>query len=146
MDYIVREVQEEDLRQIQQIEEESFLYPFSDSDFLNLCINYKKTFFVAEKNGQILGYIVGMRGFKKIVLASIAVRPELRRRGIAAKLTRYLMEKITGKVKKVELQVRVNNNGAIKFYEGMGFIRGKILPSYYKSGEDAVLYYKDLQE
>jgi ribosomal-protein-alanine acetyltransferase len=145
MDYTVREVQRGDLEEIQQIEEESFLYPFSNEDFLNLYTNYRDVFFVAEKRGRVLGYVAGVRGFRKVTLASIAIRPKWRRKRIATNLTNCLMEKIRGKTKRLELQVRVSNIGAIKFYEKVGFRRGGILYSYYPEGEDAVLYYKDLQ-
>lgn len=144
MDYIVRDVEERDLDEIQEIEEESFPWPFSKKQFLHLYINYKKTFFVAEKNREILGYIVGVRGFRKIIVASIAVKESWRRKGIATVLANHFIEKVKGKIKTIELQVRVDNKEAIIFYEKMGFTCNGILPSYYPNGEDAVLYCKDL--
>lgn len=145
MDYRIRKVEESDLNEIQEIEEESFLCPFSKKQFFQLYINCKKTFFVAEKNGEILCYIVGMKGFRKITIASIAVKKNRRRKGIATKLTNHLIEKTRGKAKMIELQVRINNKEAISFYEKMGFMCKSILPSYYPNGEDAALYCKDLQ-
>ena len=144
MHYTVRYVEQSDLDEIQEIEEESFLCPFSRKQFLQLYINCKKTFFVAENNKEILGYIVGLEGFRKITIASIAVKENCRRKGMATKLTNHLMEKVRGKIKMIELQVRMSNKGAISFYEKMDFIYKGILTSYYPDGEDAVLYYKYL--
>lgn len=144
MDYRVRDVEQSDLDEIQKIEEESFLCPFSRKQFLQLYINYKKTFFVAANNKEILGYIIGVKGFRKIIIASIAVKEDYRKKGIATKLTRHLIEKIRGKIKMIELQVRISNKEAISFYEKMDFTYNCILTSYYPDGEDAVLYYKYL--
>jgi ribosomal-protein-alanine N-acetyltransferase len=144
MNYKVRNVEERDLEAIQEIEDKSFLYPFSKRQFLNLYINCKKTFFVAESDRKLLGYIVGVRSFRKITIASIAVKKNFRRRGIATELVRHLIKKVREKVKRIELQVRVSNEDAIMFYEKIGFLFESILPSYYQNGEDAVLYSKDL--
>lgn len=143
MDYTVREVKKNDLDEIQKIEE-SFLCPFSKKQFLHLYINCQKTFFVAEKNREILGYIVGLRGFRKITIASIAIKENYRRKGIATKLANHLMEKVRGKIKTLELQVRISNKPAISFYEKMDFTYKGILPFYYPDREDAVVYNKDL--
>ena len=144
MDYTVRDVEKSDLDEIHKIEEESFFCPFSQKQFLHLYIDYKKTFFVAEKDKEILGYIIGVRGFRKIIIGSIAVKESYRRKGLATKLLNHLIEKVRGKIKKIELQVRISDKGAILFYEEMGFTYKGILPLYYPDGEDAVLYDKSL--
>ncbi len=137
-------MKETDLDEIQRIEEDSFLCPFSKRQFLYLYIDYRKTFFVVEKDKEVLGYIVGVKGFRKIIIASIAVKENWRRKGIATKLVNYLIKKVRGKVKMIELQVRISNKKAIIFYEKMGFICKGILTSYYPNGEDAVLYNRNL--
>jgi len=144
MDYRIRYVEESDLDEIQKIEEDSFFCPFSKKQFLYLYIDYRKTFFVVEKNKEVLGYIVGVKGFRKITIASIAVKENWRRKGIATKLVNYLIKKVRGKIKMIELQVRISNKKAIMFYEKMGFIYNNILTSYYPNGEDAVLYNRNL--
>lgn len=142
MDYRIRYVKEGDLDQIQKIEEESFSHPFSKKQFLRLYTNYNKIFFIAEKDKEILGYIVGIRGFRKIIVASIAVKEEFRRKGIADKLIRHLIKRARAMVKTLELQVRISNKPAIFFYEGIGFTCKSILHEYYPDKEDAILYCK----
>jgi ribosomal-protein-alanine N-acetyltransferase len=145
MDYRIRYVKEGDLDQIQKIEEESFLHPFSKKQFIQLYANYNKIFFVAEKGKEILGYIIGIRGFRKITVASVAVKEEFRRKGIADKLIRYLIKMARAMVKTLELQVRIGNKPAIFFYEGVGFTCKSILHEYYPDKEDAILYCKTLR-
>jgi len=142
MDYVIRPAKENDIEQIQRIEEESFACPFSGEQFLKLYLSYKKIFFVAGKNKEILGYIAGVRGFGKITIASFAVKEEYRKRGIATGLMRHFIKKAKTMVKTVELQARVSNKPAIFFYEKMGFTCRNILSGYYPDKEDAILYIK----
>ena len=144
MDYKIRNVGKNDLDEIQSIEESSFTCPFSKRQFLQLYNNYKKIFFVAEKDKELLGYIIGIKGFRKIIIASIAVKEEHRRKGVATRLTKHFIGKVKNLVRMVELQVRVSNKPAIFLYEGIGFTYGNILPMYYPDREDAVLYCKNL--
>lgn len=144
MDYVIRNVKKSDIDQIQKTEEESFPHPFSINQFLQLYVNCNEIFFVAEKNKEILGYIVGIMGFRKITVASIAVKEEWRRKGVATKLIRYFTKKTKTIVKTLELQVRISNKPAIFFYEGIGFTCKSILHGYYPDKEDAILYCKAL--
>jgi ribosomal-protein-alanine N-acetyltransferase len=44
----------------------------------------------------------------------------------------------------IKLEVRVSNEGAIKFYNEMGFNKKEIIKKYYEDFEDAVLMEMDL--
>ncbi len=144
MDYIIRHAEEIDIHQIQKIEEESFSHPLSGKQFLQLHSNCSEMFFVAEKGEEILGYVTVIRGFRKITIATIAVKEEYRRKSIATELMRRLMKKIP-MAKTLELQVRVSNKPAIFFYEGLGFTCKSVLRGYYPDKEDAILYHKTLR-
>lgn len=145
MDYRLREIEESDLEKIQKIEEDSFLFPFSRWQFWYYCHHYKDMFLVVERKGEILGYIIGTKGFKKINIASIAVKKKYRRRGIATELIKHFIKKVKGRTKVIHLQVRVSNKEAIALYEKMGFNYKKLLRHYYQDGEDALLYCENLQ-
>lgn len=142
MDCLIRIAEEKDIDQIQGIEERSFAYPFSRRQFLHLLYSRGKFFLVAEKGGDIIGYVAGMRGFRKVVVASVAVCEKYRKKGVATKLMRCFMKKALKTVKKIELQARVSNKPAIFFYEKLGFVCRGILREYYPDKEDAILYYK----
>jgi ribosomal protein S18 acetylase RimI-like enzyme len=73
----------------------------------------------------------------EIVLMSIAIEEEHRKKGIAKNLIKLFL-KTVGPCKRCILQVR-RSNEAIKLYEGLGFIQERIHQKYYADGEDAVM-------
>jgi ribosomal protein S18 acetylase RimI-like enzyme len=79
--------------------------------------------FVAEEDGEIAGFALGRRreGTRGL-LSDIYVRPESRRRGHAAELTRALAEALEERgATHVSLQVRTDNARARAIYERWGF-------------------------
>lgn len=94
------------------------------------------------EDGQLIGFAVGdphpSEGFSWI--ASIAVMPEYRRRGIG----RSLLKACEGKMKtpRIRLSVRASNDGAIRLYEQEGYVRTEVWQSYYNDGEAAIVMEK----
>jgi ribosomal-protein-alanine N-acetyltransferase len=73
-------------------------------------------------------------------LHSLAVRPDYRRLGIGrgiigAQIRRFRRLGCS----KCRLEVRVENCGARRMYEGLGFKAVETIPSYYDDGADAVV-------
>ena len=80
--------------------------------------------FVWEVDGRIIGNvsILPTRVFGRFAVANVAVHPEFRRRGIARGLMEAALDMIEshgGTV--VMLQVRHDNDGAIRLYRSLGF-------------------------
>ena len=144
MKYRIREVKERDLDEIQKIEEDSFLYPFSRWQFWWFYMQGRENFLVAETERTIIGYIIGSKSFRKITISSLGVKEEYRNRGIATSLVYKLIERVKPKFKKLELQVRISNKKALALYDKLGFQRIKTIPGYYQNGEDAFLYQRKL--
>ena len=96
----------------------------------------------AVEDGQMIGFAIGdphpSEGFSWI--ASIAVLPDFRRRGIG----RQLLLSCEGKLKtpRIRLSVRASNDGAIRLYEQEGYIRTEVWQSYYNDGEAAIVMEK----
>ena len=105
----------------------------------------KDTFLVMETKGEIIGYIIGSKGFHRITISSLAVKRRYRRKGIATSLVNELIKQVQPKFKMLELQVRVSNGKALALYNKLGFQRVKTIPSYYQDGEEAFLYHKKLE-
>jgi len=120
--------------------------------FMSLYESFPKCFIVAEKSGEIVGYVMGRveRGFsslkgykltKKGHIVSIAIIEEYRRKGIA---TRILEEALEGfkeyGASESFLEVRESNIEAIHLYQKIGYVSKKVLPGYYRDGEDALLF------
>ncbi|MBC7081018.1 MAG: ribosomal protein S18-alanine N-acetyltransferase [Thermoplasmatales archaeon] len=131
---VIRRCSEDDLKEVLEIENLSFNYPYPPYFFYEYL---NKLFFVAEENGKIVGYIIG--DSERNMIISIAVHPSHRRKGYGKKLMEHLLKFMKGDV---FLQVRKSNNGAIKFYENMGFKKKGEIKNYYFDGEDAYIMVK----
>ncbi len=79
-------------------------------------------YFVAKREGEILGYGCFWFIADEGQLVNIGVRPDCRRLGIGeALLTRGLEEAKARSMRTLFLEVRVSNLGAQKMYEKFGF-------------------------
>ena len=141
--------EEADIDQILEIERSSFNHydAYSLADFErwyhynpDLCI-------VAEVNGRIAGYVISriLPGIGD--LASLAINPAYRRRGIGT----ALLDEIERRVKEygvneINLEVRKTNLTGLAFWQNMGFILFGTLPGFYEDGEDAIRMRKILVE
>lgn len=129
---------------------------YSDYFFIDLYRRFPETFIVAEKDGQIVGYIMcrielGFSNFglsrliKKGHIVSIAVLPEHQRQGIGYALITKAMDGMKlYKAKQCFLEVRVTNTPAINLYRKLGFQITKTIKSYYMDGEDAYVMSREL--
>lgn len=132
----VRRCKEEDLEEVYKIECASFKFPYPSKFFYDYL---DKLFFVLEKNGRIVGYVIADE--KRNIIMSIAIHPEYRRKGYGRTLLEHVLRLLKGEV---ILQVRKSNVGAIKFYEKLGFKKKEEIKNYYIDGEDAFLMSKKL--
>jgi ribosomal-protein-alanine N-acetyltransferase len=95
-------------------------------------------FLVATVRNRIAAYSITCAGSKNAELASIAVDPRHRRRGLAqALLDETIAELQASKLKAWWLMVDVDNKPGIAFYEKYGFERTRRVKRYYGPGRDA---------
>ena len=146
------------LKQIIQIEKESFSDPWKEEKFTSLIDH--KGFFVYEENGIVLGFIITKKNnigkigvlspiseteenLEFLHVINLAVSPERRREGIGSRLLRR-SEKLCRKegIEAIGLEVRVDNIPAYYLYRRNGFSKIYIIPSYYKNGDSAFLMKK----
>lgn len=142
---LIREWLAEDNQGVTELEQECFLFPWnyemvketqSQSSFLG---------FVAEDNGQLIGYVGAIFCFNQADIALVAVKPELRRQGIAQMLINRLIEGLLIKnVDELFLEVRVSNTPARALYKKMGFEEVGIRKKYYEDTEDAIVMLKEI--
>ncbi len=96
----------------------------------------------AVENGDMAGFVAGdprpREGWGWI--ATIAVDPHYRRRGIGRALLRECEASLG--VPRVRLTVRMSNQGAISMYEKAGYAVVDIWQAYYDDGEDAMVMEK----
>jgi peptide alpha-N-acetyltransferase len=80
-----------------------------------------------HKSGRTRGYI-GM----------LAVDPRYRKRGIASILVKRVLDRMKNYgTDECVLEAEITNQGALKLYRRLGFVRTKLLHNYYLSGSDA---------
>lgn len=139
----IRPMTDGDLDVVLAIERASFSSPWSRAMFgAELHENAFARFFVAEQGvpAEIVGYVGGWLILDELHILSVAVRPDLRQRGIALALLDRLFQAGAVPVMKASLEVRRSNAAARAIYERIGFRRVGVRRGYYSEPqEDAVL-------
>ena len=94
----------------------------------------------------IIGFGIMQYALDEAHLILLAVRPRMRRRGLARELLAWLEKTAdTAGIRKIELEVRERNAGARKFYRKQGYKSGRLIPRYYDGIETAVRMAKKLR-
>jgi ribosomal-protein-alanine N-acetyltransferase len=145
----VRHAVSSDFPTLLQIDQDSFP-PGIAYDYMELSYFMEREgahTLVAEQNGVIVGFLLVnvLKRRRAATLVTIDIPEKHRRQGIATDLL-ATSEEILRKqaIVRYDLQVDVENAGAIKFYEKHGFAVVRRLPEYYSNGNDAFLMTKGL--
>ncbi len=148
----ITEMSAEDLPQVLSIERKSFPSPWSAGMFAEALDFVHSRALVAKlwqgRKAEIAGYIMYVIVVGEAHLHNLAVRPDLRGRGIALKLMETMIEhsRAEGAVQ-ATLEVRPSNRAAINLYEKLGFVVKGVRPLYYSdTGEDALIMWADLED
>ena len=152
MDIIIRRAEEEDVWEIAGLEAICFEGedPWSEGAFRNEIVdNHDKTLYlVAEADGKIAGYMGVWRILDEGHITNVAVSPACRRNHIAEALISEMIRLTSeGGTTSWTLEVRVDNEPAIRLYEKMGFRSEGVRPGYYEyDGTDALIMWKGHEE
>lgn len=136
----IRDVKSKDMQAILSIEYRCFKDPYPLSLLNRLHAMHPDGFLVAEAEGKIVGYVIGVLrwGATGHILA-IATDPPYQRQGIASVLMEHIINRLRANgAKLVRLEVRRSNAGAQQFYLKLGFRQRGEVPYYYEDGEAAV--------
>jgi ribosomal-protein-alanine N-acetyltransferase len=147
---LIGEYEEGEIDQILAIERASFSTPWSENIFRSEMISPISRLLVArvarERGGWVAGYLVYWQVADEIHLHNIAIRRDMRRKGIAYRLLGEAVRcsRLKG-ARWLTLEVRRSNHAAQRFYEKFGFSVKGIRPRYYTdTGEDALIMWADL--
>jgi ribosomal-protein-alanine N-acetyltransferase len=102
---------------------------------------------VVEESGAVVAFLIleVRRSRRSGTIVTLDVREKYRRNGYGSKLLSRAEDILTDYgVENYDLQVDVNNRGAISFYKKHGFRTVGTLSNYYANGHDAYLMIKDL--
>jgi ribosomal-protein-alanine N-acetyltransferase len=132
--------------EVLEIERASFGMPWSRDGFLRLMINPDALAYVATVDEKVAGYVCAFIMGEDAEILKLAVRPELRGRGIARALNeRCIKDLREARCRNVYLEVRRTNSAAINLYEESSFRVVGVRKSYYSSPvEDALVMKRDL--
>lgn len=135
----IRPTQKDDLEALISIEKISFNSPYADDLMKYIVQNKNAINLVAEKDGEIIGYIFAvLRSKREGHVISIAIKPNFRKKGVGLNLIKEIVRILKlNKANKLILEVNVANKNAINFYKKIGFKTTSLLEKYYDNREDA---------
>lgn len=141
---IIREMTEEDLVQVVEIEKETFSQPWSKEGFLGSLKEKSTLYLCTEIDGKIAGYCGLLQVLDEADITNVAVASEFRRQGIARQMLQELLRRGLGRgIKNFTLEVRESNLSAQKLYEQLGFENCGIRKNFYDfPKENAVIMWK----
>ena len=87
--------------------------------------------YIAYFDDDILGYTEYNVIYDRIEIVNIFVKEEHRNKKIGTSMLKYLIDNSSDK-KNITLEVRVDNDMAIKLYESLGFKRVALRKGYYE--------------
>lgn len=136
---VVRKMTAADIDAAISIDVQSFAKPWSAAGFAEEIAKDYSHYFVAECDGETVGYCGIWCIYETAELVRIAVLPKYRRRGLADGLLAKASEqaKASG-CERMMLEVRRTNDNARRLYEKHGFNEISVRKGYY-DGEDAII-------
>ena len=136
---IVREMTYNDIASVADVDRAAFSDAWKDDSFADELKKDYSHYFVAETDGEIMGYAGIWCIYETAELIRIATSPNHQKKGVAKELMQAILEcaKNCG-CERMMLEVRKSNIPAQKLYKKFGFNEISIRKGYY-SGEDAVI-------
>jgi [ribosomal protein S18]-alanine N-acetyltransferase len=127
-----------DLARVLAVEQSSFAQDaWNEKLFLQYHRDCQDLFLIAKLGRRVAGYAITCADGKNAELASIAVDPRDRRRGVAKALLDYTHSHLrAGRIKTWWLMVATDNEPGIRFYEAYGFKGTRLVKRYYGAGRD----------
>ena len=103
-------------------------------------IDDAETVTLAARGGEsLIGFSIMTFGDERAHLVLLAVRPAYQRRGVARKLTQWLIESAaTAGIASIHVELRARNKAAYAFYRAMAFAETLRLAGYYRGCETAI--------
>lgn len=139
---LVRPLRDDDVEDVVAMERRCFVTPWPRGDLVADIRRRNGSYYVIAEDpeGEPIGYAVVWFVFDRGHVASVAVVPEWRRKGVAKRLMFALFAACVARgIRTVSLEYRASNGPAAQLYEELGFqIEGYRRNYYTDTGEDAV--------
>lgn len=133
---IVR-MNEANIHAIKEIEDECFSNPWSFESLKAELSKVGACFYVAEINGEAVGYI----GFNMVLdegyIANLAVKEHFRKNGVATALLKKVISTASqNDLSFISLEVRASNTPAINLYNSFGFSKQGERKDFYRNPKE----------
>ena len=94
---------------------------------------------IACAGEQTVGFAIMTVGDERAHLVLLAVHAQHQRRGIARRMTEWLVRTaMTAGMAAIDVELRAGNAAAHALYQGAGFADARRLPGYYRARETAI--------
>lgn len=140
----IRRMKSADIPAVQAIERHSFIDPWSRETLFEALELFPATNFIAESEGRVSGFIIcGVENTGDEIyghICSLAVAPDLRGSGVGKALVqRAEYQVMLMGATAMQLEVRISNQNAQKFYQKLGYEPVFQFAGYYANTEDAIV-------
>ncbi len=145
----IRRARPSDLASLVAIEEASFSLPWP-ADLLRAYFDDPRAVMLVAEEIEPIGFLIARdehttEGRRALHIHDLAVAPARRRQGVASALLASLARIAFAQgISTLQLEVRVENEGAQRFYERHGFQVTRRLVRYYEDGGAALRMELDL--
>ena len=142
----IRPMTKSDCEQVAAIEAVSFSLPWSLRAFTDTVEKENFRYFVAEKEGEILGYCGFLFVLDEAEIPNVCVKASARKQGVGKQMMSVLIEEAAKiGIATLFLEVRESNVAARTLYTSLGFTEDGIRKNFYEQPvEHAVLMSKSL--
>ena len=146
--FSLRPMKEKDLNVIMYLENTCFVSPWALKDLkYELNDNPVSNLWVIESETTgIVGFVDYWITFDSATICQICVNPLFRRKGLGSMMIDELVSDCkANRVRNITLEVRENNDAAIKLYEKNRFKKSLVKEAYYTNGDNAVYMIRELE-
>ena len=142
----IRDMELKDISRVMEIEAVTFKAPWKEDEMLyELNVNKFSNMAVILNDNLIVGFYDYWVTFDSATIAQIAIDPVYQRQHLGSLLMEEILKDAKAKkVRTITLEVRKNNEKAVKLYQKFGFIQTLVKEKYYSNGDDALYMIKEL--
>ena len=141
---LYRYAENKDVFDILSLDNENFSNNFDEKFYLEYIKNQRVI--VAEKEKNVIGYILFNQILDEAEIYKIVVSKDFRKKQIAFKIMEFLLNELKkNNIKKIFLEVRKSNIPAINLYKKCGFIDVREIVDYYSNPkENGIMMLKEV--
>lgn len=133
---LIRNFRYNDIHSVAGIVSSVFNRHYSDGFYESIHESWREGFLVAQSENGTVGILAAMISVpKEARILLMAVKPAYRNQGIGRSMLAEFTERCFARgLKAINLEVRIANDSAIRFYKNQGFEIISVIPNYYEDG------------